>query len=111
MSKDLLFKNKEKIKGKFNFNERTASVFDDMLRRSVPFYPEIQRMIVELAEAFVCSKSNVYDLGCSTGTTLVNLARHIDGSQINIIGMDSSEAMLKRARIKLNKNEIGRAHV
>ena len=28
----------------FNFDAKTAGVFDDMVQRSVPFYEEIQRM-------------------------------------------------------------------
>ena len=55
----------------FTFDARTAKVFDDMVDRSVPFYGEIQRMITELAADFAVPGTNLYDLGCSTGTTLV----------------------------------------
>jgi len=104
MAKGALFKTMKKVKGSFTFDEKTANVFDDMLTRSVPFYSEIQRMIVELTKSFICNKSNVYDIGCSTGTTLINLAKIIDKKQIRLIGIDSSEAMLKRAREKLKRN-------
>lgn len=60
----------------FNFGEKVASVFDDMLDRSVPFYREIQRMIMEMAIDFAVEGTNVYDLGCSTGTTLLNLGQN-----------------------------------
>jgi tRNA (cmo5U34)-methyltransferase len=40
-----------------------------MLVRSVPFYAEMQRMTGELAADFAVPGSNLYDLGCSTGTT------------------------------------------
>jgi len=106
MPKDTLFKTTEKVKGSFTFGEKTAHVFDDMLARSVPFYSEIQRMIVELALSFICNKSNVYDIGCSTGTTLLNLRKHIHKKGIKIIGIDFSEAMLEKAREKLRKNGI-----
>ena len=59
--------------GDFSFNHETAGVFEDMLGRSVPFYEEIQRMIRELAGDFAADGTNVYDLGCSAGTTLVAL--------------------------------------
>ena len=54
----------------FEFNEGVASIFDDMLLRSIPHYAEIQRMNVELAQRFAQPGSVVVDLGCSLGTTL-----------------------------------------
>src|SRR5262245_38240452 len=54
----------------FTFNEEVAGVFDDMVSRSVPQYGEIQRMLAELTAYFATPGSNIYDLGCSTGTTL-----------------------------------------
>ena len=103
---DKLFKTKRGIKGSFEFDENTANVFDDMLKRSVPFYTEVQRMISELAKTFAQNKSNIYDLGCSTGTTLLNLAKNIDKKNVKLIGIDYSAAMLKKARIKLKKNSV-----
>ena len=38
--------------GDFDFGEATATVFDDMLDRSIPEYRELQRMIGELAATF-----------------------------------------------------------
>lgn len=106
MAKDTIFKAIKKAKGSFTFDKKTASVFDDMLTRSVPFYSEIQRMIVEIAKSFICNKRNIYDIGCSTGTTLVNLAKSIDKKEIKLIGIDFSEAMLEMARKKLKKNDV-----
>jgi tRNA (cmo5U34)-methyltransferase len=84
----------------FKFGEKVAAVFDDMLDRSVPFYPEIQRMIAEMAVDFATQDSNIYDLGCSTGTTLLNLDAAVE-TRVKLIGVDSSEDMLKRCRQKL----------
>ncbi len=106
MPKDRLFKTKREIRGSFRFDENTAQVFDDMVARSVPFYFEIQRMIVEIAKSFICEKSNVYDIGCSTGTTLLNLAKYIRRRKVRFIGIDFSEAMLEKARAKLEKNSV-----
>ena len=47
-----------------------APFFDDMVGRSVPFYAELQRMTAEIASDFAVDGTNLYDLGCSTGTTL-----------------------------------------
>ncbi len=99
--KDTLFK-KSTAPGKFEFNEPVARVFDDMLERSVPFYKECQQMVIDLALHFAQKKSTVYDLGCSTGTLLRHLVKAIPKSNnIRFVGLDNSEAMLKKARGKL----------
>lgn len=84
----------------FEFDEAVACVFDDMLNRSVPFYQEIQRMIAEMATDFATEGSNIYDLGCSTGNTLLNLDA-VAGESVTLIGVDYSEDMLERCRDKL----------
>jgi len=83
----------------FAFDERTAGVFDDMVSRSVPFYSEIQRMTTELAADFAVPGTNLYDLGCSTGTTLALLDPLIEPS-VHFIGVDNSAEMLQKAREK-----------
>jgi len=99
--KDTLFK-KSTAPGKFEFNEPVARVFDDMLERSVPFYKECQQMVIDLALHFAQKNSTVYDLGCSTGTLLLSLTRAIPENQnIRFVGLDNSEAMLKKAHGKL----------
>jgi tRNA (cmo5U34)-methyltransferase len=94
-AKDDVFRDPERPIGDFTFNEETASVFPDMLERSVPFYREIQRMLVELAGDFAVDDTNVCDVGCSTGTTL----RALDAltQDVTLIGFDSSPAMLAEA--------------
>jgi len=52
-NRDMLFREPVRALADFSFDERTARVFDDMVVRSVPFYAEIQRMVVELAGAFM----------------------------------------------------------
>jgi len=94
-AKDDVFRDPERPIGDFTFNEETASVFPDMLERSVPFYREIQRMLVELAGDFAVDDTSVCDVGCSTGTTL----RALDAltQDVTLIGFDSSPAMLAEA--------------
>jgi tRNA (cmo5U34)-methyltransferase len=99
MSKDEIFNQKQELIKDFNFGEKVASVFDDMLDRSVPFYQEIQRMISEMAFDFAADGTNIYDLGCSTGTTLINLDRNIS-KKVKFIGIDYSEDMLDKCRKK-----------
>ena len=87
------------ISKQFEFDEDVASVFDDMLNRSVPFYKEMQRLTINFAVNFLEEKDKVYDLGCSTASTLIELSKH---SEVNLelIGIDNSEAMLNRAKKK-----------
>ncbi|MBX6370222.1 MAG: carboxy-S-adenosyl-L-methionine synthase CmoA [Rhodospirillales bacterium] len=84
----------------FEFGAETAGVFDDMVGRSVPYYDEIQRMIGELAADFATEGSNLYDLGCSTGTTLAMLDPLLTPG-VHFVGVDNSAAMLAQAKKKL----------
>jgi tRNA (cmo5U34)-methyltransferase len=85
----------------FKFNDEVASVFDDMVSRSVPFYGEMQRMTAELARDFVQDNSNVYDIGCSTGTTIELLDKALGDRRVNFVGIDNSQEMLDKAGQKL----------
>ena len=105
MPKDQIFHEKRDLIQNFDFGEKTASVFDDMLDRSVPFYGEIQRMIGELCADFAVAGSNIYDLGCSTGNTFLAIQKQIPGD-VRLIGVDSSEEMLAKARTKLEPSGL-----
>jgi tRNA (cmo5U34)-methyltransferase len=83
--------------GDFVFDAEVASVFDDMLARSIPFYAEQQAMVRSLARASWQPGAAVYDLGCSRGTALIELAQALPGCE-RLVGYDSSEPMLALAR-------------
>jgi tRNA (cmo5U34)-methyltransferase len=104
-SRDEIFSDKMGLVSDFFFGEEVTSVFDDMLDRSVPFYIEIQRMITEMVNDFAVDGSNIYDLGCSTGTTLVNIASQVK-KDVKLIGIDNSDEMLKRCKEKFNEHGI-----
>ena len=90
---------KKSIIKQFEFDEEVASVFDDMLNRSVPFYKEMQRLSINFACNFLEENDKVYDLGCSTASTLIELSKHCD-KKLELIGIDNSPAMLNRASKK-----------
>uniref|UniRef100_UPI004047874C carboxy-S-adenosyl-L-methionine synthase CmoA n=1 Tax=Aliarcobacter sp. TaxID=2321116 RepID=UPI004047874C len=90
---------KKSITKQFEFDEEVASVFDDMLNRSVPFYKEMQRLSINFACNFLEENDKVYDLGCSTASTLIELSKNCK-KNLNLIGIDNSEAMLNRAAKK-----------
>jgi tRNA (cmo5U34)-methyltransferase len=105
--KDQVYREARSEIGDFRFDKSVATVFDDMVSRSVPFYGEMQRMIVELARDFAVPGSAVYDLGCSTGTTFINLHPHLDPS-VRFVGVDNSEEMLVKCRAKLAESAVDR---
>ncbi len=99
MATDQIFRNENRRILDFTFGKETAEVFPDMLERSVPFYSEVQRMIQELAADFGVDDTNVYDLGCSTGTTLHNLDSM--PQSVHLVGIDDSPDMIARAESNL----------
>ena len=107
VTKDEVYRDERAAIGDFTFDRSVALVFDDMVARSVPFYHEIQRMLVELAHDFAVPGSAVYDLGCATGTTLVNLHRALEPS-VRFVGVDNAAEMLDEARGKLAEHGVDR---
>ena len=87
------------IKKQFEFDEEVAAVFDDMLERSVPFYKESQKITEFFTLKNLQENGRIYDLGCSTASTLLNIHRQLS-AKAELIGLDNSEAMLQRARQK-----------
>ena len=108
MGEDRLYIVPKPVVPDFNFGPETAAVFDDMLKRSVPFYPEIQRMIGELVADFAVEQTNVYDLGCSTCATF-RVLEGID-KDVTFVGVDDSAAMLARAEQELKEAGFSRRY-
>ncbi len=108
--KDNIFSKKLNKITKFEFDETVASVFDDMLNRSIPFYDEIHKIILDILEYTFHNNDTIYDLGCSTGTTLTLLHNFLkfkkNTSRFKLIGIDNSMPMIKKAKIKLQQNKI-----
>lgn len=86
------------VKKQFEFDEDVVSVFDDMISRSVPFYDENLQLCVSLISKLAKQNSTLCDLGCSTGTFLLEMFKA--RSDLLLHGIDSSEAMLNNARHK-----------
>ena len=107
--RDQIFAAPTKRIADFDFGQKTAAVFDDMLGRSVPFYSEMQRMIGELAADYAAEGTAIYDLGCSTGTTILQIAEGIPRERnVRYVGIDSSPEMLEIARRKLTESGFDR---
>jgi tRNA (cmo5U34)-methyltransferase len=102
MQKETLMEDKvftQKIEKKFEFDEAVASVFDDMLSRSVPFYDEVRKLVISLILAEQDEGKKVLDLGSSTAKFLLDLHSKMD-VKMQLKGLDNSQAMLDRAEQK-----------
>ena len=78
-----------------------------MLDRSVPMYQECQSLAVHWCAKFAQPNTSVYDLGCYTGSLLLKLAKSIEKNKNTLLyGVDSSSAMLEKARIALSNSPI-----
>ncbi|SEK55234.1 carboxy-S-adenosyl-L-methionine synthase CmoA [Parapedobacter koreensis] len=108
-TKDSVFSEVIKKPSDFKFGATVANAFDDMVERSVPFYNEIQRMIIEQASDFAKPGTNVYDLGCSTGTTLLHLDPLVS-SEVRFVGVDDSQDMLAKCAEKLEQANLTRKY-
>jgi len=89
--------NKE-IEKQFEFDKEVADVFDDMIDRSVPFYKENLHLSINILKNYLNDNDKVLDLGSSTGTFLINLAKF--NPTLNLIGIDNSSAMIQKAQKK-----------
>ena len=97
MAEDKVFT--QKISKKFEFDEAVASVFDDMLSRSVPFYDEVRKLVISLILAEQKEGRKVLDLGSSTAKFLLDLHSKMQ-VPMKLKGLDNSQAMLDRAEQK-----------
>ncbi|GAA8079882.1 carboxy-S-adenosyl-L-methionine synthase CmoA [Helicobacter pylori] len=108
--KDTLFN--QSLNKRFCFDEKVAHVFDDMLERSIPYYREMLNLgayfIAQNLKENIYPKSLpkplpkplIYDLGCSTGNFFIALNQQIQ-QDIELVGIDNSMPMLKKAQEKL----------
>lgn len=89
----------------FVFDEKVVSVFDDMIRRSVPGYATVIAMTKVIAEEYAAKNSNCYDLGCSLGASTLAMRSGITKDNCKIIAVDNSPAMLEKCRSILDADQ------
>lgn len=89
----------------FTFNQEVADVFDDMLLRSIPFYQQSHDLLINILTKRYQENSLIYDLGCSTGTTLQLVLRALQNKNPRAIGIDESGAMLEKAGQKFSSEQ------
>ena len=79
----------------FCFDESVASVFPDMLRRSIPGYAASLEAIGSLAGRYVKAGTRCYDLGSSLGAATLALRQGIRASGCSIIAEKRDAEILK----------------
>lgn len=87
---------------KFNweFNNEVTKIFDDHVRKSVPWYDEFHKNIANISVYYSQTNSNIIDIGTSTGT-LINIIREYNlNRKINYIGIDIQECMILECKRK-----------
>ncbi len=82
----------------FRFDEKVASIFEDMLRRSIPGYAASITAIGFLAKRFFKEGTNCYDLGSSLGAASLSMQKSLEGKRGKIIAVDNSPAMIERSK-------------
>jgi tRNA (cmo5U34)-methyltransferase len=86
----------------WTFKGKVADTFGDHVRRSVPFYEAGHDLVCKLSDYFAKEDSICYEIGTSVGELLFKLARHHRSKEnIKWIGIDSEEAMIRKAHENL----------
>ena len=96
MTKDTIYQSADTAGRPFRFDETVASVFPDMINRSVPGYADTLEGIRGFARALVPSGGVCYDLGCSLGAATMAICAGLGARPAHIIAVDNSEAMIAR---------------
>ena len=101
-SQDNLFAKPYQQVSDFQFDDKVAGVFNDMIRRSVPGYGQIINTIGDLAQKYATPNSKIYDLGCSLGAATLSVRRRVEGRNCQIVAVDNSESMIERCKENLS---------
>ncbi|MDH3961662.1 MAG: carboxy-S-adenosyl-L-methionine synthase CmoA, partial [Desulfuromonadales bacterium] len=95
----------------FEFDEKVAEVFPDMIQRSVPGYGTMISTLGILAAKYAQPDSCCYDLGCSLGAVSLSMRQRINQPGCKIIAVDNSEAMVERGLELLASDNFSRVPV
>ena len=95
----------------FEFDEKVAEVFPDMIQRSVPGYGTMISTLGILAAKYAQPDSRCYDLGCSLGAVSLSMRQRINQPDCKIIAVDNSEAMVERGMELLASDNSSRVPV
>jgi tRNA (cmo5U34)-methyltransferase len=107
-NKDKIFKDPLYQVVDFEFDNKVANVFEDMLKRSIPGYSAIISAVGMLTKIYSQPNSNYYDLGSSLGASAMAMRRNITHQNCKVIAVDNSQAMVNRSKdiIEMDNSSI-----
>ena len=89
---------------RWSFGGNVCDIFDQHVRKSVPLYDLGHSLICQLSDFFIYENAVCYELGCSTGELLIQLAgRNVDKTGARFIGIDIENNMIQKAVEKSRK--------
>lgn len=80
----------------WKFTQEVADVFENMLERSIPELDGMRDVVTRLACKFALPNTQVIDLGCSAGGSLIPIIRE-KGRTVSYIGVENSVPMIEKA--------------
>lgn len=80
--------------GRWAFDEGVTDVFEDMLRRSIPQYDEMRKVVLSVGSRYVQRNTDIVDIGCSRGDALAGFVKRF-GAYNRFVGIEVSEPMAK----------------
>ena len=80
----------------WSFDGKTAKNFDKHIKQS----NSMHELALKVSDFFLTEKSNIYDLGCSTGTFINLLQKRHSKKNHNIYGVDEIKKMCEEAKKK-----------
>ena len=105
MKKKKIFKNNVD----WNFRGSVVENFDNHINKSVPLYKETQKLYLYLSDFFLEEKTNIVDIGCSTGSFLKLLVeKHKKNKKFNkikLVGIDNEKQMINKAKQIADENK------
>ena len=84
--------------------------FDPHVRKHLPGYETVQELAISAAQWRIREGITVVDIGCSTGHTLVEMARTSEYA-FEAHGIDPDAGMVERARKRASQFPDTRAHL
>lgn len=87
---------------KWAFDNSVASIFEDMLSRSIPQYEVMRQAVFDIASPFAQPHTAIVDLGCSRGDALAPFVSKF-WHQSTCIGVEMSDPMLQVAQERFEK--------
>lgn len=92
--------------GKWEFDEKVADCFDDMLERSIPEYALMRELCFRIGQHFVEPNTAIVDLGCSRGGALARFVEALGPMKTNLFaGVEVSAPMRAAASDRFKDEE------